>query len=1441
MRRSGSKLEELKAAGLVRPRVIRGRAQRRRAGDQVFSEDTAPAPFFAEPGQQLTKEGAAPFFREPPKPEPAPARAVNVRVEPPRQKRAKATAPEPKAKAATAETEVSDKETAKLIRSLGTVPQVSDVAYFGFEPTAEQKARYEAAAKAMREGKPAVGKRGRLSRREEVSGKRREAIEKLLGLKYGTPEYAAYMEAVEKKEQTIRSSALSSAAKQTEKRKKRRAKAKKAAYKGLNAAERKALRQSGFFKEDDWDRKPKSERKKAKELVIKEGVSAAEAFERAAKPEVPTFDKSPLLKQELPEGKVHETKSLSGDTIIEVIDPQGGQTSWYKTDGGYIQLGGHGLEPYIPENIDKKFRKALAALSDLKGEEQFQKAMELGLIPKGSEYVAGDKGQEWGYRTPAQAKQLKDSLAEAAERNRILNELSAFRVSETEFDLVKAIDAGVPRDKLLKLFDKKAIDNAEKVVSKYKTQPQKAEIEPEKPKIYRTWADLSPEERARMGFDIDKARESLMNLPEGLGQIGASLHQDIEEKINLPGGDKKLPFGFGSTYEQAGKAVYHGAVDLPLMLLTLPAVGISTLARLAAGKPAAAGGLLKESAVGVKDFFVDLGKRFAVEPIPATIYTLVALGPTLISPAKGGGVKLVKGAWTKAHPSGLPTRALAIEADVSRIPWGEAGYEGALKAVGEALKKQVEASPETLGKVEKVVVEVGDKTLELKYRRTPMNEMAPDTVYHASPDVTALLKELKEKGSITVKGDLYTSPQAAMDFLAHSASGTPPKNPGILAIKTAQVGTKEWRLPFKEYRGAIEAEVVGAEGIKLQATEPNLYSKLFGKGTTHETFTQYMGGTQTTAGHTIRSGQIVPVYWLKAPGAKGVPPSMSMVYAATHAAIWETIKDIPHLRPRKIKLGFGYGGDVGLLRSARSAYDAIKVIGKELEARAAEHVKKIAKASWDEARKAKEYEKELTRLAREEGQKLLDQPGVKEALRRARSLEPAYEVNLTKYLWAASAGSRGELASKPSLQDEPAVRTTYYKATKGGELRKLREEREEKEAEELERRPSRLPKEERSRPTPEPSRIREEPTPELRERAKVDLDERRGELREDRELRLDIGERDRRVDLGDRRGELPEGEERDVRLGDEHNITIPEMFTGIRGKKEKKRRTSKGDALLEAKREAFRGALTWAQGALGKDKKPVYIAIKQPYESDDDIGYFIGEPPPGAIMQKGSRTPYETIQQISGKAPEKLKVKVGFMTATVTKPDQSPGKEGAIDFISDPKDKVPDDLDVKKAIDTFSKSDQYLRRGPTHTSEISLARSPHYVEEGLAKEKAKAKEKDEKGPKVEVKVAKVRVRHRADERGKPLGRAGTRTRVRAIKTGGREVNVSVEPSKVKLSLPKVRALTNPRVTAARVRGTKSAPSPSWLRDGSLLYGSKSFNRGLVRRIFASRAKKGSKK
>lgn len=98
--------------------------------------------------------------------------------------------------------------------------------------------------------------------------------------------------------------------------------------------------------------------------------------------------------------------------------------------------------------------------------------------------------------------------------------------------------------------------------------------------------------------------------------------------------------------------------------------------------------------------------------------------------------------------------------------------------------------------------------------------------------------------------------------------------------------------------------------------------------------------------------------------------------------------------------------------------------------------------------------------------------------------------------------------------------------------------------------------------------------------------------------------------------------------------------------------------------EEIRSAIAWRQGKLRRDGKlqPVTIAIKEPYQASDKV-VLVGKTPPGLRVAPDEASAYETIQLLRGKSPKEVKTKVGFMTARVTSPDRIPGGgKGEISF-----------------------------------------------------------------------------------------------------------------------------------------------------------------------------------
>jgi hypothetical protein len=137
----------------------------------------------------------------------------------------------------------------------------------------------------------------------------------------------------------------------------------------------------------------------------------------------------------------------------------------------------------------------------------------------------------------------------------------------------------------------------------------------------------------------------------------------------------------------------------------------------------------------------------------------------------------------------------------------------------------------------------------------------------------------------------------------------------------------------------------------------------------------------------------------------------------------------------------------------------------------------------------------------------------------------------------------------------------------------------------------------------------------------------------------------------------------------------------------------------EEKRQEFKGAITWRQG-FG------WWSIKAPYESQADVAFFKGEPPPNAqIVKGGPKSAFRSIQTITGKAPEKLRVDLGIYDVLVRAPKKKPGAPGAIEFKRDVEQKTTGDITITstgrgKPRVTKSEATETLEVNPTGSSKM---------------------------------------------------------------------------------------------------------------------------------------------
>ena len=393
-------------------------------------------------------------------------------------------------------------------------------------------------------------------------------------------------------------------------------------------------------------------------------------------------------------------------------------------------------------------------------------------------------------------------------------------------------------------------------------------------------------------------------------------------------------------------------------------------------------------------------------------------------------------------PKGLKVQSPSVVDGVNVSPIGEQFIRLTRILLSEEADvkglRQVKHYPRLLATAEYLFDQMGMDSsqlhgeLSVKYRVTPMQKIAPDTVYHATPNAKALLDSLRENGQVTIKGKLFTSPQGAFDFMRQAAKGEPASSPGVIAIRLGKDWADKLDLPYKQYKGAIEAEVVSKGGVKLYATDLNRYGKSH-NGLTAETFTQYKGSTQRGAGKGtgIAEGQFVPVYWLNLEGVKGSAPSVSALYAATVMALVETVKDVPYVLkdiPNLLKRRPSFqlfGAEDRWLHSTRRAYDEMKVIATKLEREVDTSRKgKVKSPAEDDLRVVEQGRKEIADL--------LEDSAVKRAL-RSDEAKNTFRVSLAKYLQILKAGDSGVLPQedqKPLTEERPAA-VDYYRYEDG--------------------------------------------------------------------------------------------------------------------------------------------------------------------------------------------------------------------------------------------------------------------------------------------------------------------------------------------------------------------------------------------------------------------------
>jgi hypothetical protein len=535
--------------------------------------------------------------------------------------------------------------------------------------------------------------------------------------------------------------------------------------------------------------------------------------------------------------------------------------------------------------------------------------------------------------------------------------------------------------------------------------------------------------------------EQARNVGQQISQASAKAEEDIRREVKTRTGMEWL--------DKVAQGGMLGVVDALAGSVATPLIAIGVAGRGVEGKPDILIEEGKQLGTGVKEYFVDtLGRGLIDNPAETAPRVVVAFAPAIAE----GGLGVIRGAKAVglAATANQPARALKIELDVSRLPLKNYPKEKVLPLVGEAIEKQLSDAPG--GEMSRTVtVNFPDGTTgELKYRITPMQKVAPDVLYHATPDATAFREQMRTTGKVAVQGELYESPQVAMDFMRRSASGAPPKDPAILAIRTGgELSAKEPTV-YKIWKGSVENEIVAQQPVEYLVSDKNLYAKLKDQPT-GTTLTQYTGPTDSAKvtayidpktgkavipadvgkTYTITRGQIVPVYWLRKPGVSKGVPSVTQRYAATRLAIVETIKDIPYLRPdikglaKAIKKGeveLSWFSDSPLLESRRRTYSGLKITQDRIEAAIKERV-----------RRGMSPEEAIARVTSEDVRRLAANRRIARALSDER-VQESIRIKANRYLAMIDPTVRAEPTSRDGIDFRDRVRTSREPVVRTGDM-----------------------------------------------------------------------------------------------------------------------------------------------------------------------------------------------------------------------------------------------------------------------------------------------------------------------------------------------------------------------------------------------------------------------
>lgn len=231
------------------------------------------------------------------------------------------------------------------------------------------------------------------------------------------------------------------------------------------------------------------------------------------------------------------------------------------------------------------------------------------------------------------------------------------------------------------------------------------------------------------------------------------------------------------------------------------------------------------------------------EVVQGNLYPMVydtTLTALILAPIVKGVKGVANRITTYVAPRGIPFEAIGKEISTGRIETPEAFVKQYAEAMAEVEKLAMQRGGDFSG-----TVPIKGTPYELKYLKTPAEQVLGDLLFHGTKDVISegqiitpsALRLAGEQGAlIAPKAGIYTSPWAAIGY---TRGGT---NPGLLMILTDASKLKsgegglakgltqsdvfirrakpDFYTSSKVWRGDLETEIVGASGTKIEVPPP---------------------------------------------------------------------------------------------------------------------------------------------------------------------------------------------------------------------------------------------------------------------------------------------------------------------------------------------------------------------------------------------------------------------------------------------------------------------------------------------------------------------------------------------------------------------------------------------------------------------------------------------